>query len=518
MTNGSMSQQRRLPVYLLLDCSESMVGEPQEAVSQGIRQLITDLKSDPMAIETAWISVICFSSKATQLVPLIDVLQFSPPSLPLGPGTKLGAAFDLLGVCIERDVQKSSNTHKGDWKPIVYLLTDGVPTDNWQEAVRRFKSAYPSVNIVAIGCGEDVDVGIMSTITPNVLMMQSMSIDAMKAFFKWVSRSVSTMSCGMKDGEKFNLPKPPVDVVAMHANARNPGSPSQVILAIRCQEQKKGYLIRYRHVSSPSGTYRADKAYRVGEDYFSEAMAGPSGQTLDSSKFTGASPCPYCGRKGWTLAKDRSSLECNDSIGGGAGRAQVMFVLDVTGSMAGEISGVKDNIGDFINYIDKDGLYVEVGLIAFRDLKAGQFPELPKFGGDTFTRNVDGFQEVVSRLRARGGGNNGAESSLAALVLATEQRFAEESNKVIILITDERPWIPDDKVETMGDVIKALSKARIDQLHIVIPERLNKYFAPLLGDVKGKLYKLEADGRGGVAFKNLIEDIRRNITVITRQG
>ena len=44
---------RRLPVYLLLDCSGSMSGEPIEAVKQGIKALLTELKGDPQALETA---------------------------------------------------------------------------------------------------------------------------------------------------------------------------------------------------------------------------------------------------------------------------------------------------------------------------------------------------------------------------------------------------------------------------------------------------------------------------------
>ena len=47
---------RRLPVYLLLDCSGSMSGEPIEAVKQGIKALLTELKGDPQALETACLS------------------------------------------------------------------------------------------------------------------------------------------------------------------------------------------------------------------------------------------------------------------------------------------------------------------------------------------------------------------------------------------------------------------------------------------------------------------------------
>ena len=54
---------RRLPVYLVLDCSGSMTGEPIEACRQGLKALLADLRSDPQALETAYLSVITFSTR-----------------------------------------------------------------------------------------------------------------------------------------------------------------------------------------------------------------------------------------------------------------------------------------------------------------------------------------------------------------------------------------------------------------------------------------------------------------------
>ncbi len=68
---------RRLPVYLLLDTSGSMHGEPIEAVKNGVQTLLTTLKQDPYALETAYVSVITFDSTARQAVPLTDLLSFN---------------------------------------------------------------------------------------------------------------------------------------------------------------------------------------------------------------------------------------------------------------------------------------------------------------------------------------------------------------------------------------------------------------------------------------------------------
>src|SRR5689334_17773945 len=117
-------QGRRLPVYLVLDCSGSMAGEPIEAVRSGIKTLLGDLRGNPMALETTYLSVITFESTANQVCPLTEIGSFKEPSLKAGGGTSLGAALELLERCLDSEVRASSPTQKGDWKPLIFLMTD----------------------------------------------------------------------------------------------------------------------------------------------------------------------------------------------------------------------------------------------------------------------------------------------------------------------------------------------------------------------------------------------------------
>lgn len=64
---------RRLPIYFLVDVSESMVGEPIKQVENGMRQIVQELRTDPYALETAFISVIAFAGKAKSLSPLTEL-------------------------------------------------------------------------------------------------------------------------------------------------------------------------------------------------------------------------------------------------------------------------------------------------------------------------------------------------------------------------------------------------------------------------------------------------------------
>ena len=70
------------------------------------------------------------------------MLQFQESTLPIGGGTRLGNAMNYLMDEITSVVIKSTSDLKGDWKPIIFLLTDGVPTDNVNPAISRWNKEY----------------------------------------------------------------------------------------------------------------------------------------------------------------------------------------------------------------------------------------------------------------------------------------------------------------------------------------------------------------------------------------
>lgn len=203
---------RRLPVYLLLDCSGSMMGEPIEAVRQGVKALLSELRSDPQALETAYLSVITFNSSAKQITPLTELMQFKEPEITAGGATALGGALRVLMDCIQNEVKKSTETQKGDWRPLVFILTDGAPTDieEFRKAVQDIKSVK-TANIIACAAGANADTTYLKQITESVLMMNSLSAGDMAQFFTWVSGSIkmSSKSLDAAPGAGIELPPPP---------------------------------------------------------------------------------------------------------------------------------------------------------------------------------------------------------------------------------------------------------------------------------------------------------------------
>lgn len=68
---------RRLPIFFVLDCSESMIGENLKKMNDGLTTIISDLRRDPHALETAYISIIAFAGVAKTIVPLTEVVSFT---------------------------------------------------------------------------------------------------------------------------------------------------------------------------------------------------------------------------------------------------------------------------------------------------------------------------------------------------------------------------------------------------------------------------------------------------------
>jgi uncharacterized protein YegL len=159
---------RKLPVYLLLDTSASMDGAPMTALEVGLRTLLSALRQDPLALETVYLSVITFDRQARQVVPMTEIAAFIPPVLVTGPATALGDALRLTALRSDVEVARSSATVKGDWKPMVFIMTDGSPTDDWQAGLAEFKKRNFGA-VIACAAGRGARTDVLKQITDTVV-------------------------------------------------------------------------------------------------------------------------------------------------------------------------------------------------------------------------------------------------------------------------------------------------------------------------------------------------------------
>lgn len=207
---------RRLPVYLLLDCSGSMYGEPIEAVKNGVQVLVSTLRQDPYALETAYLSIITFDSNAKQVSPLTELSAFQQPNIQASGCTALGEALALLAQRADQEVVKTTAEQKGDWKPLVFIMTDGEPTDDLNKGLAEFKKRKWGM-VVACAAGAGANTDTLKKITECVVSLDTADSATIKAFFKWVSASVSSGSMkveetGSEATTLSELPPPPPEV------------------------------------------------------------------------------------------------------------------------------------------------------------------------------------------------------------------------------------------------------------------------------------------------------------------
>jgi uncharacterized protein YegL len=304
---------RRLPIYFLIDISESMVGEPIEQVEQGLATIIQTLKSDPNAMETVWISILVFAGQARTIVPLQEIISFYPPKFPIGSGTSLSKGLGHLMFELRKNIVKTTADRKGDWKPIVFLFTDGVPTDDSKNAILEWKQNWQrSSNLVAISFGDETNTSLLSELTENVLHFKNTDAASYKQFFKWISDSIKTSSVSVENNSHgFELAKLDGETVSKIDLSKSSKSNETVddnfvVLSAKCQHTKKYYLMKYRKNISKKNfggldlstrAYKLVGAYQVDNSYLELSDNTNKEFKINTDELIGAPTCPCCGNQ-----------------------------------------------------------------------------------------------------------------------------------------------------------------------------------------------------------------------------
>jgi uncharacterized protein YegL len=253
---------RRLPIYFLLDVSDSMVGEPRRLLETGIEKIVARLRSDPHALETAHVAVIAFAGRARQLVPMTDLIGFTPPVLPIGSGTSLGLALEELMEAIKREVAATTGEKKGDWKPLVYILTDGKPTDGYEATFERWNRDFSGkANVMGVGLGEYAATNVLEQICEQVFTYNGQSEQEFDGLVRWITNSIASVS---ESPGKVDLTKAVSISFDENGLALAPAGSTVrqdqdcVLLVGRCQKTKKPFLVKYDRARGIDETNKLD--------------------------------------------------------------------------------------------------------------------------------------------------------------------------------------------------------------------------------------------------------------------
>lgn len=309
---------RKLPVFFLLDCSESMVGENRKKLEDGLESVTSILKRDPHALESVYISVIAFAGIAKTIVNLTEIVLFYSPKLPIGSGTKLGAALDELMHQIDAEVVKTTVDQKGDWKPIVFLITDGKPTDDTSIAVEKWNKSYKTkAHLIAIAVGKYADVKPLEKFADDVLIFENNNENDFKQFILWMSASIVSHSKSVGENTNADLIANIDENILKKNEATNYSNKVDLDCAVltgRCQKQKKLYLMKY-DCSDVDLTYELNGCYPIEDDYFKWSDTSQLSTKISTSELFGVPSCPYCGAASAFAMCECGNLMCTNGEG-----------------------------------------------------------------------------------------------------------------------------------------------------------------------------------------------------------
>jgi uncharacterized protein YegL len=203
-----INPEQRLACVLLLDTSGSMEGGRIEKLGQGVRTLIAALKEDELASKRVDLAVITFDSEVTLVQDFSNPDQWEAPSFAAGGTTAMGEAIVQALDRLEARKREYKENGIAYYRPWLFLLTDGEPTDSTEVAAERLRAAQQrkQVKVFAVGVGEDVDLGALKEVTGTTPVKLAES--KWTEMFQWLSQSVAAVSHSQDTGEQVALPPP----------------------------------------------------------------------------------------------------------------------------------------------------------------------------------------------------------------------------------------------------------------------------------------------------------------------
>ncbi|MEV0937749.1 VWA domain-containing protein [Streptomyces phaeochromogenes] len=196
-----------LPVYIAADESSSMQMYTHD-LNSGLAELHTALLGEPMAASKVRIAVVGFANMPVLRLPLTDLRDVDalPELQPMGM-TCYGTLFEFLTEQIPHDVASLKAESLRVMRPVVFFMTDGMPTDDWRPAYRKLTdrqvlSAAP--HIIACGIG-GADASVMADIasTPEFGFIARETVDlgsTIGLFFSSLTRSVVASATSIAAG------------------------------------------------------------------------------------------------------------------------------------------------------------------------------------------------------------------------------------------------------------------------------------------------------------------------------
>lgn len=205
----AQNPEARCPCVLLLDTSGSMEIDGRiHELNEGLAILAEELRGDTLASLRVEIAIVAFGGGVDIRQDFATVDRFAPPQLGAYGDTPLGSAITTgLNLIQERKRQYKANG-VAYYRPWMFLITDGAPTDNWQPAAQRLRDETERKKVAFFAVGvQGADLNVLRQLSPRApVMLRGLRF---KEMFEWLSASLSSVSRS-QPGEEVRL-QPPTD-------------------------------------------------------------------------------------------------------------------------------------------------------------------------------------------------------------------------------------------------------------------------------------------------------------------
>lgn len=182
----------RCPCVLLLDVSGSMNGRPIDELNAGLTRFREELSMDNLAMKRVEVGIVTFGPVRVE-IPWTSASTFYPPTLQAQGDTPMGAAI-MQGLNILEDRKREYRTNGiAVFRPWVFLITDGAPTDSWQTAAAAVREGEASkkFSFFTVGVqGANMDILRQISVREPLLLKGLMFGE----LFSWLSNSLRSVS------------------------------------------------------------------------------------------------------------------------------------------------------------------------------------------------------------------------------------------------------------------------------------------------------------------------------------
>jgi uncharacterized protein YegL len=197
----------RVPCVLLLDTSGSMGGLPIEELNKGLSLCKSELLADGLAAKRVELAVVTFGGNVNVVTEFTTVEQFNPPTLSADGNTPMGQAI-LKGIDM-LTLRKQTYRANGIayYRPWIFLITDGAPTDPWHDAAAKIKEGERTRGFLFFSVGvENADFGVLGQLSEQREPLKLKGL-RFSQLFQWVSSSL-TRTSNSTTNEQIKLENP----------------------------------------------------------------------------------------------------------------------------------------------------------------------------------------------------------------------------------------------------------------------------------------------------------------------